>query len=116
MSLIRIILGLIVLAAIGTGGLYIAEQRGLVASGTFDSLKTQALAVKPQELTAKLPQLNQVLSSKTSPTTEKSSVLGASVDVETREPPLSQKAFEYARYNYCKTAVEDYESRFPENK
>lgn len=116
MKIIKLALSLILLVVLGLGGVYIAENRGLVQAGTFTNL-TGRFAGVTQTLPTQIDSSSvgntvSVLSSQVSPkTAEVGEVLGTSVAVEKQEPPLTQRAFEYARYNYCQAVVKDYEAR-----
>lgn len=113
MNPVKFILSLVIISLVAVGGLYVAEQRGLVAEGTFNSLLARVQTVKPQQILSNAPQIGNFMTAQTNSLSQSSQqVLGTTIEVTAEKPPLTQRAFEYARYSYCKAAVDDYEERF----
>jgi hypothetical protein len=123
MGIIKLLLSIILLAVVGLGGLYVAENRGLVPKGTFANVinKAKTLPLPAQVANIQSPQqAANFVSQQTASITSKNasgSVLGAvsnaasSVNLQKQDPPLTQRAFEYGRYIYCQQVVNDYQSR-----
>jgi hypothetical protein len=113
---IKSILAIILVIAIAAGGIYAATNRGLLPGGkfakivsTFNWLKQSPLG----DVTAGPAGQVQVLSSRAEQTASQAgAVLGSHIQADEDRTPLTQKAFEYARYTYCREAVIDYESRY----
>lgn len=115
----------VLLGVMAYGGFYALSNRGLIPPAQaamvnttlasvfkgikLDSLAEQALSTAPSVISTvqNAPQVSSALD-------QSSSVLGTSVELETQNPPLPQRAFEQARYTYCQAVIEDYQSRYPE--
>lgn len=139
MKLIKTALTVIFLFVLAGGGFYFLSNRGVIppeqtqaVQGLVKGTQIETLAqqiTKPlQQLSLptkisppSLSQINQTVQtvqqapSLASVASSSSSVLGSSVEVQTENPPLPQRAFEYARYTYCQEVIQDYETRYPEN-
>lgn len=115
--MIKLFLGVVLLLVVGLAGVYVAENRGLVQAGTFVNLTSKFSAITkhlPTEVaTEGVENGVKVLSSQASNISpEAGAVLGSSITVEKQEAPLTQRAFEFARYNYCQAVVNDYQARY----
>jgi len=116
MRFLKLLLLLVLILGLATGGLYVAEQRGLAPVGTFNNVTQRVLSFRPptniaQQLPQNTDRAVQFLTSQLQSASISAQVLGTSVGIEKTEPPLSQRAFEYARYSYCQEAIKDYEER-----
>ncbi len=101
---------------IAVGGVYAAAQRGLIPWERFQQVK-QAISFfnRPelQQVTQGTRTGITILSSKTEESASKAgAVLGSHIQADDSQPPLPQRAFEFARYSYCQEVVKDYTSRY----
>lgn len=112
MSVIRLILIIVLISGLAGGGVFLAEQQGWVPQGTVAGLTTQISKLHPPQVLLQHSQnIHSLLSSQTQQLNQNGQVLGTSLGIERAEPPLTQKAFEYARYEYCRAVVDDYQQR-----
>lgn len=133
MQIIKTFFAFILIAVLAAGGYYYLANRGIVPAdkvaqvqGVVEGIQSWPIAkqiTKPLEgikLTPQLPTLGEVTSTVqqvpqlSSVANQSGEVLGSSVQIETQNPPLPQRVFEYGRYTYCQEVVKDYESRYPE--
>lgn len=126
-KIVKLLLVVVLLGVVAYGGFYVAANRGLIPAAQaavvnnaissvlkgikLDTLANQALKSAPSVISnvQNTPQVSSAME-------QTSSVLGSSVELETQNPPLPQRAFEQARYTYCQAVVEDYQARYPESK
>jgi hypothetical protein len=115
-DLLKTLLAFVLVITVAVGGVYAATNRGLLPGGkfakivsTFNWLKQSPLG----DVTAGPAGQVQMLSSRAEQTASQAgAVLGSHIQADEDRTPLTQKAFEYARYTYCHEAVVDYESRY----
>ncbi len=120
---------LVLIAALGSGFWYVADNRGWLDKFPTMVVPTQLSQVTSQlaSLSSKvsIPQLPAgssndiaVLSSRLATVSgEVGEVLGSSIKTSeggtsSSQPPLHERAFERARYVYCQEAVRDYDARY----
>ena len=109
MKVLKIMFGLVLLGVLGYVGLSVATNRGMVQASYLEQVNGQLKNVR-------LPNLNgatQVIQ-QAEETVANQEVM-TSVEVKTGKPPITQQAFEYVRYNYCKAVVSDYVARYESN-
>lgn len=116
MGLIRLLLTIVVLAVVATAGVYAAAQQGFISEEYISQVPGLSSLVAQPPITDVLNTSQEsikILSSSAQTTAESAGqVLGSQVEVG--EQPLSQRAFEFARYSYCQEVVKDYETRYPQ--
>lgn len=109
MSLKKLFLLLVIAGLIG-GGVYVANYQPELLPPQLTSLTPQASSGLVQGVSTLQDQVDQIKEKQIKP-------LGAKIEesrlisVDENNPrPIHEKAFEYARYEYCKQVVKDFES------
>lgn len=101
---------------VAVAGLQVATNRGLITSNPLSGVLGHAQSVT-QFLPSTASDQLQVLSERTGTVTQEvGTVLGSSMQVETVDRPLHEKAFEHGRYLYCQQVIKEYEARTKSNE
>lgn len=120
MDLLKPILGVVMLLVVAVGGAYAAAQRGIIPMERIQQLKNAVSVINRPELKTVTQTTRSgvtILSSKTEESASKAGVvLGSHIQAADDQPPLHQRAFEYARYSYCQEVINDYSARYPSNE
>lgn len=140
MGILRLLLVLVFLGAAGLGGYWWLQSQGVISmqgpqltdvssisSGTLPNLTATVTSTANTIIAGASQQLAGLnLGGQTTKTTvlgvedeASGGVTSSGVEKTSREPlvsstkpPLYQRAFEYARYSYCREVVRDYEERY----
>jgi len=116
MEIIKSLFAIVLFLAIAVGGVFAAAQRGLIPTERIAQLKNAINIINRPELQTVTQTTRDGISILTSKTEESASkagvVLGSHIQASDSQPPLTQRAFEYARYSYCQEVVKDYTSRY----
>lgn len=119
MKLIKTLMLLVFLCVLAFAGFYYAANHGYVSAeqvalvqGVVNTLPIRAPAIKQGSNSGSFS-TSKVVSDLKLETNTGGSVLGETIQIETQQPPLHQRAFEYARYTYCQEVVRDYQQRYP---
>ncbi len=136
MTIVKGLLLLVLIGALGAGGFYVLANRGVIPPDKVAAVNSLVKGVqtedsggvaqplanlfgKPQLTPPTLGDIQsgvqtvQQVPDTSSVANNTSQVLGTSIEVKTENPPLPQRAFEYGRYTYCQEVIKDYEIRYP---
>ncbi len=119
MEAIKGLLAVVLVIAVAAGGVYVATNRGLLPGGKLAAVMNTVNWLKQapiSQVAAPAQQIGQFSSQVESTASQAGNVLGTYVQTDEDRRPLHQKAFEYARYTYCREAVIDYETRYGETQ
>lgn len=115
MEAVKGLLAVVLLVTVAAGGVYVATNRGLLPGGKLASLMNTVNWLKQapiSQVAAPAQQIGNLSSQVETTASQAGNVLGTYVQADEDRQPLHQKAFEYARYTYCREALIDYEKRY----
>jgi len=104
----------LILVILGVGA-YTALNRGVLPAQVMVNAQTALFQFRDKlpvaQLSSSAGSQLQILSTRSQEVgSHVGNVLGSSVEVGEHKQPIHQKAFEYARYQYCQQVIKEYEA------